>query len=188
MSDLQRERIAAAADVFDRVLRGYEQAPPSTSHPGQPRPERVQLAQLRTAAARTIDLYAQLLQEAMEGVVHLADDLVPGLGVGGEPPLALAGRNGATLSAPVWVHNHTDAAVYGVELRLTDLTAPSGAQLSRSVAAFLPERMDVGAQGSGESQLYVTIPADAPAGTYHGHLLAGALPASVLAVRLEVKA
>jgi hypothetical protein len=187
MSDLQREGIAAAADVFERLLRGHEQAPPSVSHPGRPRTERVQLAQLRTAAARTIDLYAQLLQEAMEAVVHLADDIVPGLGAGGEPPLALAGRRGATVSAPVWVHNSTEAAVCGVELRLTDLTAPSGAQLSGSLAAFLPERMDIALQASGESRLYLAIPADAAPGTYHGHMLAGVLPAAALAIRVEVK-
>lgn len=187
MSDLQRERIAAAADVFERVLQGFEEAPPVTGDAGRPRTERVQLAQLRTAAARTIDLYGQLLQEAMEAVVHLVDDLVPGLGAGAEPPLALAGRRGAIVSAPVWVHNSTEAAVRGVELRLTDLTAPGGAELPGSVATFLPDRIDVAPQASGESRLHVAIPADAVPGTYHGHMLAGALPAAALAIRVEVK-
>jgi hypothetical protein len=33
----------------------------------------------------------------------------------------------------------------------------------------------------------VAIPADAEPTTYHGHLLASALPAAALAVRLEVR-
>ena len=42
-------------------------------------------------------------------------------------------------------------------------------------------------RGSGESRLHLVIPADAPPATYHAHLLASALPAAALAVRLEVK-
>jgi hypothetical protein len=186
MNDLRRERIAAATEIFERVLGDYEQAS-ATPHDLSPRTDRVQLAQLRTAAARTVDLYAQLLQDALEGVIHFAEDLVPALGGGGEPPLALAARRGATVSAPVWIHNSTELVVSHVELRLTDLTAPDGAQLDGSVAAFLPERLEIAAASSAESQIYLRIPPDAVAATYHGHLLASALPASALAVRLEVK-
>jgi hypothetical protein len=188
MNDLRRERIAAATSVFERVLAGYEQPSTTAPHNGHPpRTDRVQLAELRTAAARTVDLYAQLLQEALEGLIHFAGDVVPGLGAGGEPPLSLAARRGATVSAPVWIHNYTDASVRGVELRLTGLTAPGGAQLNGSIAAFVPERLEIEGSGSGESQLHLGIPADAVPATYHGHLLASALPASALAVRLEVK-
>jgi hypothetical protein len=189
MSDQRRERIAAAGDVFERVLQGYDAEPATDRLAGRvPGQERVQLAQLRTAAARTVDLYAQLLQDSLEAVVHFAEDVVPGLGAGGEPPLMLAGRSGATLSAPVWIHNSTDALISGVALRLTDLTAPGGALISGALAAFLPDRTDIQPRGSAESQLSLAIPADAAAATYHGHLLASALPASALAVRLEVRA
>jgi hypothetical protein len=184
-NDGMNERIAAAADVFDRVLGAHEQG--STREGEPPRADRVELAQLRTAAARTVDLYAQLLQEALEGLIHLAGDVVPSLGAGAEPPLLLAAKAGATAAAPVWIHNHTDAFVSGVELRLTDLTAPSGAQIDGSGAAFLPERLEIEGRGSGESRLHLVIPADAVAATYHAHLLASALPAAALAVRLEVK-
>jgi hypothetical protein len=183
--DGMNERIAAAADVFDRVLGAHEQGAAREGEP--PRTDRVELAQLRTAAARTVDLYAQLLQEALEGLIHLAADVVPSLGAGAEPPLFLAARAGAAVSAPVWIHNHTDAFVSGVELRLTDLTAPSGEQIEGSGAAFVPERLEIEGRGSGESRLHLIIPADALPATYHAHLLASALPASALAVRLEVK-
>src|SRR5436190_634976 len=108
MSEPRDERIAAATEVFERVLRGYDSGPESARLPER---ERVELAQLKTAAARTIDLYAQLLQDSLEAVVHLAEDVVPGLGAGGELPLLLAGRSGTTISAPVWIHNSTDALV-----------------------------------------------------------------------------
>jgi hypothetical protein len=184
MSEPRDERIAAATEVFERVLRGYDSGPETARLPER---ERVELAQLKTAAARTIDLYAQLLQDSLEAVVHLAEDVVPGLGTGGEPPLLLAGRSGATISAPVWIHNSTDTALSGVELHLTDLTAPSGARISGAVAAFLPDRADIRPRGSAEWQISLAIPADAEPTAYHGHLLASALPAAALAVRVEVR-
>jgi hypothetical protein len=188
MNDPRRERIAGATDVFERVLDGYEQASATPPHNLQPpRTDRVQVAQLRTAAARTVDLYAQLLQEALEGVINVAGDVVPGLVAGGEPPLSLAARRGSTTSAPVWIHNHTDALVSGVELRLTDMTAPGGAQLDGSIAAFVPERLEIAGRSSGTSQLYLGVPADAVPATYHGHVLASTLPAAALAAQLEVK-
>jgi hypothetical protein len=117
VNDARRERIAAAGDVFERVLRGYEGAPPTAPSNGHASgTERVQLAQLRTAAARTVDLYSHLVQEALEAVVHAVEDVVPGLGGAGEAALALAGPPGAVVCAPVWIHNSTDGLVRGVEL------------------------------------------------------------------------
>lgn len=186
MNEPRRERIAAATEVFERVLGDHEQASAAPREP-PPRPDRVQLAELRTAAARTVDLYAQLVQDALEGVIHLAEDVVPGLGAGGDPPLTLTARRGATVSTSVWIHNSTEVPVSGVELRLTGLTAPAGAQLDGSIAAFVPERLEIAGGSSGESRIRVDVPADAVPATYHGYVLASALPASALAVRLEVK-
>jgi len=177
MSDLRRDQIAAAGEVFERVLRGY--ADPAAPAGG------VKTAQLRTAAARTVDLYAQLVQEALEGVMHLAEDLAPSIG-GGEPPLALSGRPGAAAATPIFLHNATDAAVERVVLRLTDLTAPSGAVIAGALADLEPDRLDLAPGASAETRLSLRIPHHAPAGIYHGHLLAHALPDAALAVRLEV--
>jgi hypothetical protein len=187
MSDHRREQIAAAAEVFERVLRGYEDAPSDRSRNGHPpRAERVQMAQLKTAAARTMDLYSQLVQEALEAAIHLAEDLVPSLGAGGEAPLTLAGRPGATVATPVWIHNVTDARVSGVRLRMTDLSAPTGGSIVGALAGFEPDELAIEPGASGETLLSLRIPHDATPAVYHGHLLAGALPAAALAVRLEV--
>jgi hypothetical protein len=181
MSDLRREQIEAAAEVFERVLRGYDDAP------AKGKPPRVELAQLRTAAARTMDLYSQLVQEALEAAIHLAEDLVPSLGAGGEAPLTLTGRPGATVTTPVWIHNVTEAAVGGVRLRMTDLSAATGGRIVGALAGFEPDALEIGPGASGETRLSLRIPHDATPAVYHGHLLAGALPGVALAVRLEVE-
>lgn len=192
MSDSQRDQIAAATEIFERVLRGYAQAPPNGNGNGngngaRPRSEQVQLAQLRTAAARTLDLYSQLVQETLEAVAHLADDLVPGLGDDDAGPLTLSGPAGADAVVPVWIHNATDLAVGGVRLRLTDLVAPTGARVAGALARFAPAVLDIAPRGSGESRLSLPVPRDAAPGLYHGHLLAPELPEAALAVRLEVE-
>lgn len=55
LNDVRRERIVAATEIFERVLGDVEPAS-GTRHDSASRPDRVQLAQLRTAAARTVDL------------------------------------------------------------------------------------------------------------------------------------
>ena len=98
--------------MFERVLRGL-----GGSAPSPPKAERVRLAQLRTAAARTIDLYGQLLQSALEAYTDLAAGaLAPSGAAPSDAALALAARAGTELAAPVWVHNLTEAPIVA-ELR-----------------------------------------------------------------------
>jgi hypothetical protein len=168
-----------AREVFERVLRGL-----GGSTPSPPRAERVRLAQLRTAAARTIDLYGQLLQSALEAYTDLAAGaLAPSAPAPADAALALAGRAGTEIVAPVWVHNLTDTAVVA-ELRATELVAPAGQVLD--AAAFRPAELPVAAGASGEGTLTLVVPADAVPGVYHGHVLSSAAPGSALAVRVTV--
>jgi hypothetical protein len=177
------EEARQAAEVFERVLRGLgPRGPASTPQP--PRAERVRLAQLRTAAARTIDLYGQLLQSALEAYTDLAAGaLAPGAPAPADAALVLAGRAGAELVAPVWVHNLTRAPVVAA-LRLTALVAPGGERLEGG--AFRPPELAVAAGASGEATLTVVVPRGAPAGVYHGHVLSSAAPESALALRLTI--
>jgi hypothetical protein len=167
-----------AREVFERVLRSLGgTAPP-------PRTERVRLAQLRTAAARTIDLYGQLLQNALEAYTDLAAGaLAPGAPPPADAALALEGRSGAEVAAPVYVHNLTGAPIVA-SLRLTELIAPGGQALDG--ATFRPAELAVAPGASGEATLIVAVPADAARGIYHGHVLSSAAPDAALTVRLTV--
>ena len=132
----ERRGARAAAEVFERVLRELGAA----ATPRRRGAERVRLAQLRTAAARTIDLYGQLLQSALEAYADLAAGaLAPGARRRPTPALArCAGARRATdSSAPVWVHNLTDAPQSSPSCSLTELVAP-GRRTLATAAAFRP--------------------------------------------------
>jgi hypothetical protein len=177
----RRRRIEAATAVFERVLRGG--AEPRAA--GPTRPERIRLAQLRTAAARTIDLYGQLLQNALEAYTDLSQGaLQPAAAPPVDAALALEGRAGADVVASLWVHNLTETAV-SAELQLTPLVAPGGAHIAGG--AFWPRPLDVPPGVSGEALLTLSVPSGAAPGVYHGHVLAPTLPESGLAVRLTVR-
>jgi hypothetical protein len=169
-----------AREVFERVLRSLGGPAP----PSPPRSERVRLAQLRTAAARTIDLYGQLLQNALEAYTDLAAGaLAPSAPAPGDAALVLEARAGGEVVAPVYVHNLTPAPIVA-ELRVTELVAPAGEILPRGT--FRPTELRVGAGASGEATLIVVVPGDAVLGVYHGHVLSSAAPDSALAVRVAV--
>jgi hypothetical protein len=184
VSDLGQDRIAAATDVFERLLRDHDSTAPRAQPSGA---EGVQMAQLRTAAARTVDLYASLMEDALEGVFQLAGDLA-GIGAGGEPPLLLAGRPGATLSASLWVHNTTRQRVRGGELWMTDLWEGGGAVVPGAHALITPAEAEIEPGSSAGFALRLAIPAEVRAAVYHGNVLSRTLRATALAVRLDVAA
>jgi hypothetical protein len=201
LSELQLGAIEAAAEVFDRLSGqlgadgagggGFGTAPPPgpAAHGAGPQADPIGQQQLRTAAARTIDLFAGLFQQAFEAYVDLAQALVPASGVavsaGAAAELSLAGQPGGHTGATVWIHNATQEATCAVVPRLTGLTSHDGAQLDASLARFVPAVLDVAAGASGSSMLSLTIPPRAAPGIYFGHVLAAGLP-SALAVRLVV--
>ncbi|MDA0179511.1 hypothetical protein OJ997_04320 [Solirubrobacter phytolaccae] len=183
--------LRAAEAVFDRILDGLEErsSSPPLSDSGQDLPpaSRVRLTQVRSAAARTLDLYADLFQRAFETYADLAQAaLHPGTDPSPDVPLALLGRAGEEAQTTVWLHNVTAARVDGVELFMTDLNAASGARISAAFASFSPETVELEPSASTGSILRVQIPLGAAPGRYHGHVLSPALPASALAVCLVV--
>jgi hypothetical protein len=167
-------------EVFERVLGALGDGPSENGH--GPKESRVRLNQVRSAAARTLDLYGELFQHAFETYADLAQAaLQPGTDPAPHTPLVLSGRPGASASAPLWLHNLSDAAVADIDLFLTDLCSGSGGRIAGGALATVT--LDAGASVS------VTLTVEVPvgqAGPFFGHVLSRALPAGGLPVRLEV--
>ena len=198
--DLQLRGIAAASEVFDRLaaeLGGTSAAAGAAPAPraggAAAADDTIGRQQLRAAAARTIDLFAGLLQQTFESYVELVQELVapPGAGAsdaaGARSDLSLAGPPGGNAVATIWIHNATDRPANDVVLRLTDLTDHACARIDASLARFLPARLLVDAGASASSLLSLAIPPRTEPGIYFGHVLAGSLPAAGLPVRLVVE-
>jgi hypothetical protein len=202
LSDLQLRAIEAASEVFDRITRelgangadggGAGTGPTAgpAPHGAGPQADPIGQQQLRTAAARTIDLFAGLFQQAFETYVELAQSLVQvpagvAVSAGAAAELSLAGQPGGHAAATVWIHNATQEPAREVVLRLSGLTCADGARLDAARARFVPAVLDVAAGASGSSMLSLVIPPHAAPGIYYGHVLAPGLP-SALAVRLVV--
>ena len=200
-ADLQLRGIAAASAVFDQLAAELGGTSAAGTEPG-PAPagdtfgadDPVGRQQLRAAAARTIDLFAGLLQQTFESYVELVQEIVqPSAGPGGStsaPPrsdLELIGPPGGNAVATIWIHNATDRRAADVVLRLTDLTDHACARIDASLARFLPSGLSVDARASAPSMLSLAIPPRTEPGVYFGHVLAAGLPAAALAVRLVVE-
>ncbi|MDA0167086.1 hypothetical protein OM076_42895 [Solirubrobacter ginsenosidimutans] len=178
-----------AAEVFARVLASLEGAAPAPETNGHaPKASRVRLTQVRSAAARTLDLYGELFQRAFETYADLAQAaLQPGSDSAPETPVTLVGPPGGEAGSPLWIHNLTGSAVIDVALFVSDLTAGHGGRIPGAAATIAPGRLRADPGGSAGAALRVAIPADAAVGVYHGHVLSPTLPALALGVRLEVE-
>jgi hypothetical protein len=173
VSELRREGSDTAAVVVDRLMAELD----GTDAGGQ--------LQVRSAVARTLELYADLFQRTFEAYADLIDGVLRPGGANGVA-VALSGAPGDEAAAEVWLHNATDARVAAGALRVTDLTAPGGATIDAALASFSPAALDVAPAASGSSWLAVRIPASAAAGAYHGHVLASDLPGASVPVCLVV--
>jgi hypothetical protein len=197
LSALQRRGVATAMEVFERLIEeldGVERRRPKAdagfkdSDDGGP----ADLPALRAAAARTIDVYADLFRRTLELYADVVESVARSTGPAAAEPdrtgaqVALAASPGTEAIATVWMHNATAAPVEDIALHMTDLTAHDGARIPASAAAFVPARVDVGAAASRSSSLSLHVPHSASDGTYVGHVLATGLPGTSLTVRLVV--
>ena len=198
LTDVQRQGLTAAREVFDRLVAELDavdgRAPRldgrlAGENGGDP--DGAVIPQLRAAVARTIDVYADLFRrtlevyaDVVEGVVRAgAPDASPGERDGAA--VALTGAAGARAVAVVWIHN-TTAAPVDVALHMTDLTAHDGERVASAAARFEPGHLQVGAGASRSASLTVDVPGSSAPGVYVGHVLAAGLPDACLAVRLVV--
>lgn len=189
---LHGDGLGAAEAVFERVLASLEGPPAAPTADGNghsaPTASRVRLTQVRSAAARTLDLYGELFQRAFETYADLAQAaLQPGTDPAPETPLALAGPAGGEATTRLWLHNLSAGAVHDVTLFLTDLTAAGGDRIAAHAADLTPALVYLDPGASVSTVLRFAIPSGTATGLYHGHVLSPALPASALGVRLAVE-
>jgi hypothetical protein len=197
LSDVQRQGVATAMDVFDRLiaeLDGLDGRRPRADErlDGGNDSGRTELPQLRAAVARTIDVYADLFRRTLELYADVVETVLRSDGQaaphadGTGAEIVFAGSSGTHAVATVWIHNSTTAPVQATALRMTDLTAHDGTRIEASTATFSPPRLDVGPGRSRSASLSVRVPSSAAPGTYFGYVLATGLTGTRLAVRLVV--
>jgi hypothetical protein len=200
LTDAQRRGVEAASEVFDRLIAEIagREAPRVRvdedvdvgSGPDGARP--TTLSQMRAAVAGAVDLYADLFRETFQAYADVLELAARGRGgtvsssEGAGAPVALAGGPGQQATTAVWVHNATGSPFAGIALRVTDLAAHDGVTVRGAAASFSPAVLDVGAGASASATLTLSVPRAAPAGAYHGHVLATGLPEASIPVRLVV--
>jgi hypothetical protein len=70
---------------------------------------------------------------------------------------------------------------------MTSLLSSKGVSIPAASVSFSPERLDVVDAGTAqEVRLRVDVPADQPAGHYHGLVLISAAPSEPIALHLDV--
>lgn len=100
------------------------------------------------------------------------------------PDVAPGGR----VSAHLWLHNTTPSSATGLRPWCPGLTSHSGVALPSSAITCTPARIDrLDAGGSADILVTAAIGEDAPAGTFHGLVLADGLPDVVFPLRVRVQ-
>jgi hypothetical protein len=143
---------------------------------------------LRSSLARSADRYADLLQRVVSGFADEISETVVGAAANNNAPtdVTLSGRPGATAGAFVWIHNTQAELLPEFRLRLTDLTHADGHRLNPVRREINPAVFGASALERRSAWVSVTVPADARAGIYYGHVLAEGLAEAAVSVRLVV--
>ncbi len=99
------------------------------------------------------------------------------------PDVAAGGR----VSAHLWLHNTTSSSASGIRPWCPGLTSHSGVALPSSAITCTPARIELLDPGASVDILVTAaIGEGAPAGTYHGLVLADGLPEVVFPLRIRV--
>jgi hypothetical protein len=181
IGDVQRFGLLSAAAVVDRYTQIIDRATRDASFPPTSAPaEEVGMGWMADSAARVAEAWVRLIEStsalitSRPGTAQLERVLLPATFTGSRSEISL------------WVHNRT-ASPAAVDLHATSLTSSIGVSIPADAVSFLPERLDVVEVGQArEVRLRVDVPADQPAGSYHGLVLISAAPGGPIAVGLEV--
>ena len=196
MTDPMRMGAEAAAEVVERLLEfgrtGRLRAGPlgagaaggaaGGAAAGGAATGEQRLRRLQADADRIIELSADMARAMVDAAVGMASGSgsAEQLAVG---PLA-AGEAG---SATAWLHLLDGPPAGRAGLFASALTSSTGAVVAGEAVAFEPAEVDTTRlRTSVEIVVRVTVPADARAGTYYGHVLATGLPEVGLPLLLEV--
>jgi hypothetical protein len=202
LAEAPRVGLEAAAAVIERILtlgRPGTTALPAIPWNGATRDgsasdgdftppvdRRVQLRQARADAERVLDAYGDWARQLLDGVFGLAEGSA-------EPEVLVLGpvRPGDTVEADLWLHAPPGRLTALARLHVTALTAHDGATVPADALAFEPGVLVPTTAGDDgltapTTRVRLRAPDDAPAGSYHGHVLVDGLPEIALAVRADV--
>jgi hypothetical protein len=182
VGDVQRFGLLSAAAVVDRYTEIVDRATQNGSPP--PADERG-TAGLVDSAARIAEAYLGLIDTTAALIANTAtpDTAVPEMERHVLPPT----RPGFSSETSLWVHNRTSSAVTYIDLHMTGLISSNGVSIPLGVVSFSQKRLDLVDTGSArEVRLRIDVPADQPAGNYHGLVLISAAPLEPIALHLGV--
>jgi hypothetical protein len=186
IGDVQRFGLLSAAAVVDRYAELIDRATRDESFrsPSRPADERG-TGWMVDSAARIADTYLSLVDTIAELIPNraMADTAVPNVERISLPPT----RSGFGSETSLWVHNSTSSSAAAIDLHMTNLISSNGVSIPAAAVSFSPERLDVVDPGTArEVRLRVEVPADQPAGHYHGLVLTSAAPSEPIALHLDV--
>jgi hypothetical protein len=186
IGDVQRFGLLSAAAVVDRYAELIDRATRDDSFRSPPPPAAERgTGWMVDSAARIADTYLSLVDTIAELIPNraMADTAVPNMERISLPPT----RSGFDSETSLWVHNSTSSSAAAIDLHMTNLISSNGVSIPAAAVSFSPERLDVVDPGTArEVRLRVEVPADQPAGHYHGLVLTSAAPSEPIALHLDV--
>jgi hypothetical protein len=186
IGDVQRFGLLSAAAVVDRYAELIDRATRDDSFRSPPPPAAERgTGWMVDSAARIADTYLSLVDTTAELIPNraMADTAVPNMERISLPPT----RSGFDSETSLWVHNSTSSSAAAIDLHMTNLISSNGVSIPAAAVSFSPERLDVVDPGTArEVRLRVEVPADQPAGHYHGLVLTSAAPSEPIALHLDV--
>jgi hypothetical protein len=186
VGDVQRFGLLSAAAVVDRYTEIIDRAARDDSFSLPPRPDD------ETTAGRMVDTAARIAEASLR-LIDSTSSLIANIATPAAVPemerLVLpATRSGFSCVTSLWVHNPTSIPEAGIHLHMTSLISSNGVSIPVASVSLSPERVDLVAAGSArEVELRVCVPADQPAGHYHGLVLSSSTPFEPIAVQLDVE-
>ena len=186
IGDVQRFGLLSAAAVVDRYTEIIDQATQDDFFPLAPAAgEEPGSGWMVDSAARFAEACVSLVDSTAALIANRAapDPALPEMERIVLPPT----HSGYCSETSLWVHNPTSSLTSAINLHMTSLIASNGASIPVASMSFSPERLDaVDAETAREVQLRVDVPADQPAGRYHGLVLISAAPFEPIALHLDV--
>jgi len=186
IGDVQRFGLLSAAAVVDRYTEIIDRATRDDffSPSLQPADE--------TTAGWMVDTAAQIAEASLR-MVDTTSSLIANIAAPAAVPdmervVLPVTRSGASCVTSLWVHNPTSIPEHGIHLHMTSLISSDGVRIPVTSVSFSPERLDLVDPGSArEVRLRVDVPADQPAGHYHGLVLISSAPFEPIAIQLDVQ-
>jgi hypothetical protein len=186
IGDVQRFGLLSAAAVVDRYTEIIDRATRADSFPLAPLPADHRRSDwMVDSAARIAEACLSLVDTTTELIANRA---MPNTAI---PPMERVvlppARSGFSSETSLWIHNPTSSPADAIGLHVTTLISSNGVRIPVASVSFSPERLDVvDAQTAREVRLRVDVPADQPAGQYHGLVLISVASCEPIALHLDV--